>query len=78
MPSGKRRFAMRPGGGLVVAGAGPYDRHDRDGFMPRAGVVGYFGRYAAAVLASARAGIQVLRVAYGCICFHRQPGEDRK
>ena len=62
MPSGKRRFAMRPGGGLVVAGAGPYDRHDPDGFMPRTEIFGYFERYVAAVLAPARVGVQDLRV----------------
>ena len=62
MPSGKRRFAMRPGGGLVVAGAGLYDRHDRGGFMPCAEIFGYFERYVAAVLAPARVGVQDLRV----------------
>ena len=84
MPSGKRRFAMRPGGGLVVAGAGLYDRHDRGGFMPCAEIFGYFERYAAAVLAPARAGIQDLRVeptgegGFGLHLLSQATREDRK
>ena len=35
---------------------------DRDGFMPRTEIVGYFERYAAVVVAPVRADNQVLRV----------------
>ena len=38
----------------------PYDGHEPDGFTSRTEIVGYFERYAAAVLAPVRVGIQVL------------------
>jgi putative flavoprotein involved in K+ transport len=62
----------------------PYDGHEPDGFTSRTEIVGYFERYAAAVLAPMRVGIQVLgrsrrvKVASGCISFHRRPGRIGK
>jgi putative flavoprotein involved in K+ transport len=63
----------------------PYDGHEPDGFTPGTEIVGYFERYAAAVLAPVRVGIQVGtgveptgEGGFRLHSFHRRPGRIGK